>query len=102
MILSKLFRVAVRASYIALAKARGVPSRCFRMSTTRDVAVHLNYFRERLTNGERAHVPTIAYNIFNKNFVEPTLAEGFREIKNVHFVPTFNDAKERRLFFQFA
>lgn len=34
-----------RAEYIAIAKAAGVPVRCFQMTTERELAEHLNFVR---------------------------------------------------------
>ena len=48
-----------------------MPVRCFQFLASRELAEHLNMFRERLTNGAHRHVPQIAYNIYNKNFEPP-------------------------------
>lgn len=93
---------AARAAYIAEARALGVPVRCFRMAASRELAEHLNYYRERMTHGEHRHVPQIAYNVFNKNFEEPALSEGFREIKRINFVLHFPSEVARRLFYQYS
>ncbi|ELR22122.1 DNA 3'phosphatase [Acanthamoeba castellanii str. Neff] len=93
---------AVRAEYLALAKKRGLPARCFYFATSKDVAKHLNHFRERLTDGERRHVPDMGYNIYAKNFKEPKPSEGFTEVKKINFVPRFDSKLEERLFLQFT
>ena len=70
------------------------------------MAKHLNVFREKLTNGEHPHVPRIAYAFYKKNFQPPTMKEGFKEVKQIDFVPTFssNAAGEaaKKLFFQLS
>eukprot|EP01133_Synstelium_polycarpum_P004341 gene4341-5068_t len=76
--------VAARKEYIDIAKAAGVPVRCFQFLTSIELAQHMNYYRER-TIGVK-HVPSIAYNIYKKNFKEPSLKEGFSEIKQVNFI----------------
>ncbi|GAM17837.1 hypothetical protein SAMD00019534_010120 [Acytostelium subglobosum LB1] len=73
-----------RKEYIDAAKAAGVPVRCFHMQTPRELAEHLNYYRERMGQGK--HVPGIGYATFNKNFVEPKVSEGFTEVKKVNFI----------------
>jgi len=44
------------------AKAR---VRCFVMASSRELASHLNLFREALSNGETKRIPEIAYNTYN-------------------------------------
>jgi len=87
-----------RADYIALAAEFSVPVRCFRFEITEDLAKHLNYYRERLTNGEIHHVPRIGYAVYKKKLEEPQLREGFTEIRKIHFVPHFNSEEEKKLF----
>jgi len=87
-----------RSDYIAAAKKAKVPVRCFRFDVSEDLAKHLNYYRERITNGASPHVPRIGYAVYKKNYVEPTLKEGFSEIKVITFVPKFNSDHERAEF----
>eukprot|EP00299_Pterocystis_sp_00344_P009966 c4353_g1_i1.p1 GENE.c4353_g1_i1~~c4353_g1_i1.p1 ORF type:complete len:429 (-),score=98.50 c4353_g1_i1:94-1380(-) len=89
-----------RAVFRALCDTRGLPCRCFVMKTPREVCEHNNMLRER-TKGVK-HVPSIAYNMFQKNFQEPDLSEGFDEIVHVDFVPVFANAAEREEFLQFT
>jgi bifunctional polynucleotide phosphatase/kinase len=37
-----------------------------------------------------------------KKFVPPSLSEGFSEILQIHFVPTFTDSQSEALFRQFS
>lgn len=85
---------AKRAEYIRLAQQRNVPVRCMSMKVTRELAEHLNIFREvsflfavemfcvkptfwqRLTNGASPHVPKIGYNMFKSQLQEPSMDEG--------------------------
>jgi len=89
---------SVRKEYIFLAKDRGVPVRCFWFQTSFELAQHLNYFRERLTDGESHHVPRVGYATFKKYFQEPTLAEGFTQIKKINFVTHFSSEKAKEMF----
>jgi len=91
-----------RASYIVLAKKAKVPVRCFLFDIKEELAHHLNYYRERLTNGEEKHVPRIGYNIYKKKFEPPTMAEGFAEIRSIKFVANFANKAEEELFNQKA
>lgn len=91
-----------RADYLFLAKKHKVPARCFVMQTTFDEAMHNNMFREVITNGENAHVPTMVYHMFKKKFVEPTVQEGFSEVLKTHFRPRFTDAETEKLFYQWT
>eukprot|EP00026_Physarum_polycephalum_P007454 Phypoly_transcript_07514.p1 GENE.Phypoly_transcript_07514~~Phypoly_transcript_07514.p1 ORF type:complete len:353 (+),score=73.02 Phypoly_transcript_07514:542-1600(+) len=91
---------ASRAAYIDLAKEAGIPVRCFRFEVDEKLAQHLNYFRERL--GISPHVPRIGYNMYKKKFQEPTLSEGFSEVKKIKFVKKFEHQDHEKLFEQQA
>eukprot|EP01106_Pelomyxa_sp_JSP_P013719 TRINITY_DN418_c0_g4_i1.p1 TRINITY_DN418_c0_g4~~TRINITY_DN418_c0_g4_i1.p1 ORF type:complete len:356 (-),score=81.29 TRINITY_DN418_c0_g4_i1:44-1111(-) len=92
---------AARAPYINLARSRNVPVRCFRFQVDEKLAHHLNYFREKITNGSSPHVPTIGFAKFKKELEEPELSEGFTEIKKINFIAdTFAVPHHRQLFRQ--
>ena len=91
-----------REAYIKLAKEHGVPCRLFHFQAPEALAKHLNYYRERLTNGKDRHVPGIGYNTYKKGYEEPKMSEGYAEIKKIHFVPHFDSARSKNLFYQFA
>eukprot|EP00002_Diphylleia_rotans_P025508 TRINITY_DN5044_c0_g1_i2.p1 TRINITY_DN5044_c0_g1~~TRINITY_DN5044_c0_g1_i2.p1 ORF type:complete len:423 (-),score=106.47 TRINITY_DN5044_c0_g1_i2:269-1537(-) len=93
---------ATRKEYIELAAKFKAPIRCFVMQTSQDLADHLNLYRERITNGESPHVPSIAVNRFKSSFKEPTLSEGFSEIKQINFVPNFDSDTDRQVFLQYT
>eukprot|EP01105_Mastigella_eilhardi_P018693 TRINITY_DN4345_c0_g1_i5.p2 TRINITY_DN4345_c0_g1~~TRINITY_DN4345_c0_g1_i5.p2 ORF type:complete len:357 (+),score=76.32 TRINITY_DN4345_c0_g1_i5:517-1587(+) len=90
---------AGRASYIDLAKERDIPVRCFRMDVSEQLANHLNYFREKITSGNSPHVPRMGYAMYKKRFQEPSLDEGFAEIKHVQFVANNFAKPEHKLVF---
>ena len=60
--------LAKRAEWIKIAKEFSVPIRCFYFDTDEDVCKHMNEFREKITNGEQKHVPSLVYNTFKKEF----------------------------------
>jgi len=91
---------ADRKQYIALAKAKGVPSRCFKFELSRELANHLNFYREKVTQGDRRRVPDVAFNVYKSKFEEPTTKEGYSEVCIVRFVPNFKTDEEKRLFLQ--
>lgn len=57
-----------RLVWIKLAQERGIPVRCFVMQTTHELSLHLNIYREKMTNGETARLPEIAFNMFRTKF----------------------------------
>ncbi|KYQ92952.1 SAP DNA-binding domain-containing protein [Tieghemostelium lacteum] len=87
---------STRAEWIALAKQYGASIRCFRFRTSYDLAMHLNYYRERTLNVK--HISEMVYRIFNKNLVEPTLSEGFKEINFVNFILDIKPEQESQYF----
>eukprot|EP00727_Mastigamoeba_balamuthi_P012198 m51a1_g7600 putative dna 3 phosphatase (486) ;mRNA; f:234084-236185 len=89
----------VRAQYIKAAKEAGVPVRCFRFNVDEQLAQHLNYFRERITNGASKHVPRIGYATYKKALQEPELSEGFSEIKRINFVANLFGSDDERASF---
>jgi hypothetical protein len=89
--------VPVRSEYVAIAKNLGVKNiRCIYFSTPRDVANHLNLFREFIYNVRR--IPDIAYNMFNKRFEMPTTKEGFTKVEEIPFGISFDKPEHRELF----
>jgi len=89
-----------RKHFIQAANKAGMPARCFYFSMDMNLSKHLNYFRER--KGEKKHVPTIAYNVFKGQYEEPSVKEGFTEVKRIRFIPKFKDEDEKKLFCKYA
>ncbi|BFZ16485.1 hypothetical protein BsWGS_19524 [Bradybaena similaris] len=90
--------VIARANFVKLAEDYGIPCRCIWMQTPIELAHHLNMFRQRQTKDEVRRVPDVGYNIFKKDFAEPTIKEGFTEIIKVNFTPRFDDKTDEELF----
>lgn len=89
-----------RKRYIDAAKKYNVPCRCFAMQVDVAHAKHNNKFRE-LTDRSHLKVSDIIINSYFKQFEEPTLDEGFKEIVEIPFVPTFNSEKQEQLYRMF-
>ncbi|ETN07535.1 polynucleotide kinase 3'-phosphatase [Phytophthora nicotianae INRA-310] len=71
-----------RKEWIAIAKEKNLPIRCFVMDVDKPLSMHLNTFR-LLT--EQKKIPDVAIHGFFKNFVAPTVKEGFAEVVKVQF-----------------
>jgi bifunctional polynucleotide phosphatase/kinase len=86
-----------RSEWIELGKRFGVKHfRCYHFSTPRNVADHLNLFRE-MTAG-RKRIPGVAFNSYNKRFKAPTVSEGFHFVETVPFALRFETDRHRALF----
>ena len=73
-------RLAVHRAWHALRRAgSGVPARIFHMTTSRELATHLNYFRMKTTGLRR--IPDVAYNMYKAKFAQPSEAEGGRALR---------------------
>lgn len=66
-----------RAEYIEIAKTFDIPVRCIHITTSLEESIYRNNERAKTGNG----VPKIVYNIYRKNFEEPTQDEGCEIIK---------------------
>ncbi|XP_015114383.1 uncharacterized protein F21D5.5 isoform X3 [Diachasma alloeum] len=86
-----------RQRFLDAAKSKNIPVRCFLMKTPIEHAKHNNRFRE-LTDPSHMVVSEIIINSYVKNFVEPSMDEGFSEIVKINFVPKFQTEKERELY----
>lgn len=64
-----------------------------------ELAEHLNNLRVLRTGCDK--IPPVAYATFRKNYVEPTLAEGFDSIEKCTFRPEFEDEDHQLLFKQY-
>jgi len=89
---------STRREYTSIAEEKGISYRCFYFETNEDLAYHLNYFREKIQNVRR--IPDVGYNQFRSKFEEPTMKEGFDEVKKIQFVPDFQSNDHKSLFLQ--
>ena len=72
------------------------------METDLQLAHHLNMVRMNQTDGEIRRIPDVGYNVYKKNYEEPKMTEGFKEIKKIKFVPKFDSKKDENLFKQWT
>lgn len=92
-----------RKRYVDVAKAAGVPCRCFHFSASLEQAKHNNRFREMApSDTKHAKVNDMVFHSYKKHFVAPALSEGFSEILQIHFVPNFKDSQSETLFRLFS
>ncbi|XP_074535917.1 bifunctional polynucleotide phosphatase/kinase [Halichoeres trimaculatus] len=92
-----------RKRYLDVAKAAGVPCRCFQFTATLEQAKHNNRFREMApSDTKHAKVNDMVFHSYKKHFVAPALSEGFSAILLIHFVPKFKDSQSEALFQQFS
>ncbi|XP_015191439.1 PREDICTED: uncharacterized protein F21D5.5 isoform X2 [Polistes dominula] len=88
---------ASRERYITAAKKYNIPIRCFLMTTSTEHAKHNNKFRE-LVDSNHAKINDIIINSYMKNYVPPTLEEGFTEIVKINFIPRFLSERDKELY----
>jgi len=84
-----------REEFLKVAQQHKVPARVLWMASERDLAEHLNKLRG-FKGGAR--IPTIAYNVFNKNFEDPREEEGFVSVTRMPFNPHFDTPEDRERF----
>jgi len=93
---------AVRSSYISLDEKYKIPVRCFYFKYTKGLVFHLNNLRD-INIGRKHHsksVPDVVIHTWFKNLEEPSLAEGFKEIKVIPFVPgPFENPLDEEIFY---
>ncbi|XP_073978476.1 polynucleotide kinase 3'-phosphatase [Rhodnius prolixus] len=70
--------------------------RCFMMTTFEERCVHNNRFRQLVNNSNP--VPHTAIITFGKRFEKPTLAEGFKSVVKIPFVPHFQCLEHEQLY----
>ncbi|KAN0009329.1 hypothetical protein ACTFIU_006609 [Dictyostelium citrinum] len=86
----------VRAEYLALAKKYNAKARCLNFTTSFDLAMHLNYYRER-KDGVK-HIPSMGYFSFRKNYQEPKTTEGFVSVHQINFILDLDD-KNKSMYY---
>lgn len=88
-----------RKEYIDIANKLNIPIRCYYMDIPYELIKHINEYRINISKGQKV-IPTVALNVYKKNFEQPSLDEGFSEIINIKFNPKFNNDEEMKMFYQ--
>ena len=71
-----------RKIFIDLAKKYNYNIRCLLMKTTENHALHNNMYRYLYQNSNK--VPIVVYRTYTKNFIKPTISEGFYEVNEIY------------------
>lgn len=80
--------------------AQNIKIRCVVLDVSKELALHLNMLRVKMSQGKRKKNPTVAYSVYYKNFETPTLEEGIDEIITLPFKIKFENELHRHLFFE--
>eukprot|EP00051_Salpingoeca_urceolata_P025530 m.459687 g.459687 ORF g.459687 m.459687 type:complete len:454 (+) comp20342_c6_seq8:60-1421(+) len=92
--------VESRKRYIDVAKKHGVPVRVFWMTTPRVIAEHNNRLRRTDPATAAKYVSSMVFNMYNKNFKEPSTKEGVEAVVKVNFTPRFVSKKHEQTWTQ--
>jgi len=99
--------VKTRKYYVDIAEKLGLPIRCFKFDGSAELAWHNNLYRAYNMSPSTAAAlesfdpkqdlyPYFAISGYEKNYEEPTISEGFSEIKTIHWVFDGDAEAERR------
>uniref|UniRef100_W5KJP9 Polynucleotide kinase 3'-phosphatase n=1 Tax=Astyanax mexicanus TaxID=7994 RepID=W5KJP9_ASTMX len=89
--------------YVDVSRKAGVPCRCFNFTASLEQSKHNNRFREMVPSATKhAPVNDMVFHSYKNKFAAPSLSEGFSEILQIHFVPSFSDSRSEALFRQFS
>jgi bifunctional polynucleotide phosphatase/kinase len=72
-----------RAEWVDLAKKNNYTSRIIYMTTSKDISMHNNHYRNLVYNTNV--VPKIVYNKFGSSFETPNIKEGVKEVMELGF-----------------
>jgi len=73
-----------RSTFINLAKQFNYRIRIIKYTASKELAMHNSYYRSIVNN--TSYIPVIAYNIYNKNYQEPSLDTKVDIIEEIDFV----------------
>ena len=93
-----------RAPYIKIGKKHKANIRAFFMNVNKELAEHMNLYREKMTDGDRKRIPGMVFNMFFKKLREdggsPSKSEGIDEVVTIDLIPKFTDDQHRKWFLQ--
>lgn len=81
-----------RQKYIQLCKDNKIPIRCIYFNVDLLTAKFLNSYRANISD---KNIPEISYNVYKKNFTEPTTEEGFNEVIKTDLILNSNLINEK-------
>ncbi|KAG4087239.1 polynucleotide kinase 3 phosphatase-domain-containing protein [Neocallimastix lanati (nom. inval.)] len=88
-----------RIKFIKIAKKLNIPVRCFKFETDEEISLHNNKYRQIVK--DETLIPNIAYRFYNSNYSEPTLSEGYEEIKKINFIPSFDEKSQEDEYYSY-
>ncbi len=91
-----------RSEYIKICKENNYPIRAFVFQVSKELAMHLNNLRaiNKKRQHYSGHVNNIPIHAFFKNYQEPEISEGFKEIVKVNFIPgPFLNEEDKKIFY---
>jgi bifunctional polynucleotide phosphatase/kinase len=96
-----------RKEYISLSDIMSNPfnqkkhiTKCIYFDVAKDLALHLNSLRVKMTRNGTKKLPEVSYNVYYKNLVKPTEEEGFDYIFQVPVVVNFNNNLHKKQFLE--
>jgi len=90
-----------REEYINIAKEHKISCRCFYFKNPKELSKHMNFVRVRFLKGGKA-LPDVVYAKYFKSLEEPTIEEGFTEVREINFIPDFTDKDLETIFKQYS
>jgi bifunctional polynucleotide phosphatase/kinase len=93
-----------RKVYLDLAKENNVQIRCFFFKYDKDLVMHLNNLRN--INIARQHnsksVADVIIHTWFKYIENPSMKEGFDEVKQIEFKPFFENEDDKKIFYMYS
>jgi len=92
----------IRKIYIDLANKFNVPVRCFFFNYPKNLIFHLNNLRDinKVKKIYSNSVPDVVIHTWYKNLEKPSLAEGFKDIIEIPFIPgPFKNSEDEEIFY---
>ena len=93
-----------REAYIKIGQKYKANIRAFFMNVNKELAEHMNLYREKMTDGDRKRIPGMVFNMFFKKLREdggsPDKSEGINEVVTIDLIPKFDDEQHRKWFLQ--
>ena len=89
-----------REAFINIAKINNINIRCFYFNIDKQLCLHLDNLRMKLSNGNILKKNKVIFTNLEKKLETPSLNEGFNSVDFVNFVPEFSSEQHKELFNQ--